>query len=85
MFADIDVAEINHVIYQNSYVKCSAKKQEAFDMLEKITLYSPTKTGMLQDDGTVKDYVSKREVLLYKSEEIVNVFVAVERNISNVV
>ena len=69
---DIDVAEINNVIYQNSYVKCIAKKQEAFDMLEKITLYSPTKTMMLYNDGTVKDYVSKREVFLYKNDRDMN-------------
>ena len=65
---DIDVAKINNVIYQNSYVKCVAKKQEAFGVLDKITLSSPTKTIMTYSDGTVKDYVSKREVFWYEKD-----------------
>ena len=68
MLNDIDVAKINNVIYQNSYVKCVAKKQEAFGVLDKITLSSPTKTIMTYSDGTVKDYVSKREVFWYEKD-----------------
>ncbi len=65
---DNAVSEINNVIYQNSYVKCIAKKQTAFDMLDKVKLYSPTKTIMTYSDGTVKDYITKREVFLYDKD-----------------
>ena len=65
---DNAVGQINSVIYQNSYVKCIAKKQDAFDTIKKVELYSPTKTMMTYDDGTVKDYITKREVFLYDKD-----------------
>lgn len=65
---DSAVGQLNSVIYQNSYVKCIAKKEVAFDMLDKVKLYSPTKTMMAYSDGTVKDYITKREVFLYDKD-----------------
>lgn len=37
-------------------------------MLDKVKLYSPTKTMMAYSDGTVKDYITKREVFLYDKD-----------------
>ncbi len=64
---DSALQEINDVIYQNSYVKCVGISEEEINRLKgkNFSLFSPTKTIMKYEDGTIADRITKREVFIY--------------------
>ncbi len=67
-----DSAEkLNSVIFQNSYVKCVGKNQEILEKVKDsdLSTYSPTKNIMIYNDGTIKDFIVKREVFWYDEDK----------------
>lgn len=64
---DSALQEINDVIYQNSYVKCAGFDETEIIRLSNkdFSLFSPTKTILKYDDGSIADRITKREVFIY--------------------
>lgn len=71
VLSDETVREINNVIYQNSYVKCVGKYEDELIRVKDIEMgeYSPTECIMKYEDGSIKDYVTKKEVFLYDEDK----------------
>lgn len=69
------VEKLNSIILQNSYVKCVGKKQEALEKVKDsdLSIHSPTKCIMTYDDGTIKDFIVKREVFWYGEDKDLNI------------
>jgi len=70
-----NVNKINSIIFQNSYVKCAGKKQETLENVkgDEITTFSPTKCIMQYKDGTIKDFIIKKEVFWYEEDCDLNI------------
>lgn len=71
---DSAVYKINSIIFQNSYVKCAGKEQQLLENVrdEVLTTYSPTKCIMQYKDGTIKDFITKKEVFWYDEDRDLN-------------
>ena len=69
------VDKVNSVIYQNSYVKCAGKRQDVLKNMQDddTTSFGPTKCIMQYKDGTVKDFIIKKEVFWYEEDSDLNV------------
>lgn len=66
-----EVEEINNVIFQNSYVKCVAKHKGELERVisNTILLSEPGKVTACYAKNIITDYVTKREIFLYKEDQ----------------
>lgn len=69
------VNKVNSIIFQNSYVKCAGKTQEALESVkgDEITSFGPTKCIMQYKGGMIKDFIIKKEVFWYEEDSDLNI------------